>query len=495
MLLDQETLRLIFGLKLRNKRQELALSLKELSRKTGLSPSYLNEIEKGKKYPKADKIRSLSQALDIAYEDLISLHLGEELKYISSIIEKNIMKGIPFDILGIPAKNLFELIADHPKQVGTLVGTLLELARTYNIEVEEFFAATLRAYLDVHQNYFPELEKKAQSFCQKYDFKSKLYNNPKKAYDYLSSILTNLLGYDIYEKDFSSLQKEIRDLYYFVDVKKRAFFINKKLDVREKVFLLLKEVDPDYLGIKERFISSQTHSIDSFDLIYNNFQASYFASAVLFPEKEFLIETKNFFDSETWTAEAFEHWVESYPGNYSSFFHRMTQLLPKKMGIKEIFMLGSHYNTQTSDLKLDKALHLSSLHTPHRVKTNEHYCRRWVTSSLIKKLLKNKKPVRVAAQRSQFWQTPNTYLCFAMAHDHELNKNLKSCLTLGIQMDENTRKIIKFAGTVKEKEVSSTCEQCGIENCKDRVAPPTVYLEKSKDIILKEATKSLLRQI
>ena len=51
------------------------LSLFGLSKLTGLSKSYLNEIEKGKKYPKTDKIVTLSEALEVPYDHLVSLKL------------------------------------------------------------------------------------------------------------------------------------------------------------------------------------------------------------------------------------------------------------------------------------------------------------------------------------------------------------------------------------------------------------------------------------
>ncbi|MCD8540807.1 MAG: helix-turn-helix domain-containing protein, partial [Leadbetterella sp.] len=55
-----DPIRLIFGLKLKQFRLEKGWSLQELSDRSDISPSYLNEIEKGKKYPKTDKIFDLS---------------------------------------------------------------------------------------------------------------------------------------------------------------------------------------------------------------------------------------------------------------------------------------------------------------------------------------------------------------------------------------------------------------------------------------------------
>ena len=70
MLNHGQVVRLIFGLKLRELRQERNLSPAELARVCDVSVSYLNEIEKGKKYPKADKILSLSKALGVRYDQL-----------------------------------------------------------------------------------------------------------------------------------------------------------------------------------------------------------------------------------------------------------------------------------------------------------------------------------------------------------------------------------------------------------------------------------------
>lgn len=124
MLLDQETLKYIFGMKMRGLRLDKGLSLKALSEKTGMSPSYLNEIEKGKKYPKSDKIMILAKALGESYEDMISVKLKRELSLVSQLLEKNILTGVPFDLFGIPAQVVYELLSERPRKMGALIGTL-----------------------------------------------------------------------------------------------------------------------------------------------------------------------------------------------------------------------------------------------------------------------------------------------------------------------------------------------------------------------------------
>jgi len=89
MLNHGQVVRLIFGLKLRELRQERGLSPAELARGCDMSVSYLNEIEKGKKYPKADKILSLSKFLGVSYDQIDDYLEGRSVApRVSVIIEK-----------------------------------------------------------------------------------------------------------------------------------------------------------------------------------------------------------------------------------------------------------------------------------------------------------------------------------------------------------------------------------------------------------------------
>ena len=65
-----------FWLKLRQQRQK-NWSLEDLTNKTKLSKSYLNEIENGKKNPKHDKIIQLADVLNYKFDDLVSTKLDK----------------------------------------------------------------------------------------------------------------------------------------------------------------------------------------------------------------------------------------------------------------------------------------------------------------------------------------------------------------------------------------------------------------------------------
>jgi len=71
-------------MKLRQFREQAGLSLTDLGVRIKLSTSYLTEIEHGKKYPKAEKIARMAEALGRNYDDLVSIRLDEQLSPLSN---------------------------------------------------------------------------------------------------------------------------------------------------------------------------------------------------------------------------------------------------------------------------------------------------------------------------------------------------------------------------------------------------------------------------
>ena len=67
---------------------------------TGLSASYINEIEKGK-YPKAEKIMMLAEGLGVEYDDLVSISMTGRLGQISELFfSSSVLGSFPFQLLG-----------------------------------------------------------------------------------------------------------------------------------------------------------------------------------------------------------------------------------------------------------------------------------------------------------------------------------------------------------------------------------------------------------
>jgi transcriptional regulator with XRE-family HTH domain len=115
-----ENLRLIMGFKLKQFRLEKGLLLKELADKTGLSISYLSEIEKGKKYPKPEKIFQLAQSLGVSFDDLVSLQVSKEADLLPVIFTSPVIKEFPFKMYGVSPQDLLSLITGDPEKAGAL---------------------------------------------------------------------------------------------------------------------------------------------------------------------------------------------------------------------------------------------------------------------------------------------------------------------------------------------------------------------------------------
>ena len=56
-------------------------------------------VEKGKKYPKPDKINLLSEHLDVSYDELVSLKLDKNLAPIGEILQSKVLKDIEKELM------------------------------------------------------------------------------------------------------------------------------------------------------------------------------------------------------------------------------------------------------------------------------------------------------------------------------------------------------------------------------------------------------------
>ena len=163
---DSNFIKTVFGLKMKQFRQKKNFSLQDLANLTGVSKSYLNEIENGKKYPKHDKIAQLAEALSCSYDDLVSTKLDKSLAPITEILQSDFFKEIPLDLFGINKNNLISIISDAPKKVTAFINTLIEISKNYNLSKERFYFAVIRSFQELHDNYFPEIEASAKTYIQ-----------------------------------------------------------------------------------------------------------------------------------------------------------------------------------------------------------------------------------------------------------------------------------------------------------------------------------------
>ncbi|MDZ7681970.1 MAG: XRE family transcriptional regulator [Fodinibius sp.] len=474
---QEENLKAIFGLKLRQFRESRELSTQELAAKASVSASYINEIEKGKKYPKADKIMSLATALGVDYDEMVSLKLGKQLGQLSDLLKSNALQEMPLELFGIKTSDLIGLMGDEPAKFSALFQTLLEVARNYDVRVEHFLLAALRSYQELNNNYFEDIELVAYRFLQRQQWTSL----PTVPYEKLKTWLQEKHQYEIVESTFDdqSQLKNFRSVLVPGDTPK--LFVNDLLLPSQKAFVLGREIGYNILELDERPLTSSWIKVESFEQVLNNFKASYFSGALLMNRHTLVRKLEIFFENERWNPGALLDIMSYFDTTPETFTHRLTQILPHHFGLDQLFFLRFHNQPGSQKFKLSKELHLSQLHNPHRVNQSEHYCRRWVTVTLLQQLANTNRhqadsqPL-VDIQRSQFYDTDNEYLCISFARPLALSPDTNSCITLGLLENATLKRKVNFADdpNIKTRIVNESCERCPIPDCRERAAQPTI---------------------
>jgi XRE family transcriptional regulator, fatty acid utilization regulator len=499
--------KIIFGLKVRQLRNAQNASFALLAEQTGMSVSYLNEIEKGKKYPKDDKIKLLAKALNTTPESLINQTLPKNLEPVETLLQSNFLNELPLDLFGIDLAKVVEIIANAPLRVGAFISTLVELSRNYALREENFYFAALRSYLELHSNYFADIEEAVSQFVRQH----KIATNQVIPAAFLGNILENKLGYTLVENglaDYPEL-KNIRSVFV---PKSKKLLLNATLNEQQRAFQFGKELGFHALGLKERAYTSSLLRVKTFDEALNHFKAGYFSAALLMNLDAFNKDIEQFLAMDKWdNGAAFERLITKYGATPEMLFQRITNVLPQFFGLSNLFFLRFIHNLGTNQIDINKELHLNQRHQPHGNGLDEHYCRRWISISLLQDLQnteggqffeKNSKNAqnsvdngyKIGIQKSRYFQTDAEYLCFTVARRSSKARN--ASLTVGILIDEEAKKRIHFLNDpdIPSREVSTTCERCAVANCAERAAEPTVIQRRESRTKLNEALGKILEK-
>lgn len=487
--------KLIFGLKVRQLRSEKRLSFAELAVASGMSISYLNEIEKGKKYPKDDKIIALAAALDTTAADLTSGKLSKHLSPIGTLLKSQFLDDLHLEIYGIETNKVIEMLADAPSQVGAFISTLMQLSRTHSLQQEHFYFASLRSYQELHQNYFEELEFRADKFLNDSDV-NLVY--PKISTAAMYQLLTEQYNYHI---DRQELQKHaaLNTLRSYFQPHTHTLFLRNDLSLPQERFVLAREIAYNYLQIKDRNLASTPLEVRSFDHVLDNFKSAYFAVAILLHRDTLLTDLRLFFGQRTWQPQRLLDLLTKHEASPEMLMHRLTNLLPHYFGLSHLFFLRFAMNNETKEVHLTKELHLSRLHQPHANANSEHYCRRWLSLTLLDALAEQQQTASehqyiAAAQRSNYIDANgDEYLCLSIAKTGAPTPNLNVTVTIGIQITPISQQRIAFLNdpAIPTRFVNQTCERCALTDCTERVAPPRLETQRKERQIRNEILKNL----
>lgn len=500
MLTHGQIVRLIFGLKLRELRQERGLTPAELARSCDMSVSYLNEIEKGKKYPKADKILSLSKCLDVRYDQLTATTLPRRLEPIADLLSSKVLQEFPLAMYGIEPTQLFEMLANAPAKMNAFISTIFEIARNYELRQEHFFVAALRSYQEMHDNYFEDLEQDARAFMASHQ----LAAGPPASLEALETVLVEEYGYTLDRTTLAAnpvaVAGRLRSVFR---PQTKTLLLLASLTRGQQAFVLGREIGFNYLKLKERhYASPNTLELRSFEEVLNNFRASYFASALLMEEEGLVRDLAKVVGAKKWQPAALLALLTRYDVSAEMLLQRLAALLPKHFGLTSLFFLRFDQTQADAAFNLTKELHLSRLHNPHRNELHEHYCRRWVSLSLLTEARAAAALAGPAAppttlldvQRSRYLGTDDEYFSLTLARAGAPDAPAMS-VTIGLRCDEALQQQFKFLADLTAFPlviVNETCERCPLTDCRERAAPPVQVQRAARRAAYEAAVAALV---
>lgn len=474
MEINSESLRFILGIKIKQFRQNAGLSLKQLSERTQLSVSYLSEIEKGKKYPKPEKIVLLAHALDRTFDELVSLQLDDDLNPLSALLNSPVLKDFPLQQFGIGLADVFDLVNDSPSKAGAFVRTLLEISRGYDMNVEHFLLASLRSYQKMHHNYFEELEAAANDFRAQ----NRIQPSSGISQSWLEALLRDEFQCRIIYDDFSEYP-ELAPLRSICPSPKKIM-INSRLQPQQKKFILARELGYRILKLKERAKTSSWVKVETFDQIFNNFKASYFAGALLIPEQEIAKDIGPWLQNHQFDGDALSALMVKYDSTPEMFLYRMSQVMPSHFGVFKLHYMRLNHDLVRDSIHITKELNLTNVFIPRSIGPGEHQCRRWAATASLKELAKEPhemNDVQVSAQRSTFVERGKTFFNIAVVRSKSLGQQTNTGMTLGFLIDDTFKAQASFWNDqdVPDSNVNETCERCPLTDCESRVAEPTLF--------------------
>jgi transcriptional regulator with XRE-family HTH domain len=488
MISDNDIVKLILGFKIKHLRLQQKISYQKLAQATGMSVSYLSDIEKGKKYPKPDKINALAQAFKLDYDELVSTRADKKLRPVIELLNSGFFKFFPLDEFGISPDKLIDVFSNSPDRISAFISTILKMVRSYQIEKEHFYRIALRSYQDMHDNYFPELEKEVQSFKKEKKLKKKL----PLGFDVLEDLLRS--EYDITVDRVSlSKNRKLRQFRSYYEPKKKVLYINQDLQEGQESFILAKELGFQYLKIEERSFETELNKEASFEKLLSNFKASYFAAALLMDAEELVKDIELIARSTTWKSSLISKLLQKYQVTPETLLQRFTNILPHYFNIKDLFFIRLQSTNDLIKYDITKELHLSQLHNPYHTELDEHLCHRWVSISSIKNIRTKKVDALIDAQVSEYWQTNSAYFCISVAEPDNYAGDGAGSITLGLLMNDTLKGTFNFIKDpdLRVKTVHTTCERCSIPDCDNRVSPPTYVHKKKLEEELAEELKGL----
>ena len=462
---DLKKTNLKIGPKIKAFRRQLGIQANKLSEQIGISASYLNLIESGKRNVDSNLIIKICSELRINVSDLTSksdLNLEND---ISELLSDEIFEDL--DILGPEVK---DLVASNPKMAKALIklgdnfkqkdhdivnkvenisGKIIDSRRA------AFPGEVIADFLQENKNYFPKLEEFANNIFQE------VKQNNRTRYIALCEFLKR--KYDVQVKDV--IPEEGKPFSKIYKEKEKVLLLSDYISLETKKLYAAAQIA--HIGAKDqinfylsnfKFPSNEAKELSRIALL------NYCGAAILMPYELFHKECKNLkYDLELLQ--------NTFATSFEQVAHRVTCLQdPKLPGIP------FHFLRVDVAGNISKRLSLSGIEIPRYGGA----CPRWNVYSAFSR------PGVIQAAVSKM-SNGEKYVCIARTVEKGVGRygQKKSMLSIGLGCEAKYAKDFIYTENLdlndkkSELPIGVSCRTCDRLDCSQRAFPP---LHKKFDV-------------
>ena len=453
------------GPKIKSFRRQLGLQANKLAEQLGISASYLNLIESGKRKIDGDLLLKVCEELKIELSDLTNKSDLNLVNDISELLDDKLFEDL--DIVGPEVKDLVNTnpkiakalikLGDNFKQkdheiinkVENLSGKIIDSRKT------AFPGEVISDFLQEKKNYFPKLEEFANNVFEK------VQKNNRTRYVALCEFLKT--EYSITVKDL--IPDEGRPFSKIFDKNKKELLLSdynsletKKLHAAAQIAQegAMKEIN-DYLS-EFKFPTEESKRLTQIALL------NYCGAAILMPYKLFHSECKKLkYDLELLQ--------NTFATSFEQVAHRVTSLQdPKLPGIP------FHFLRVDVAGNISKRFSLSGIEIPRYGGA----CPRWNVYSAFSR------PGVIQAAVSKM-TNGEKYVCIARTVEKGVGRygQKKSMLSIGLGCEAKYAKDFVYTENLSlsdkktEIPIGVSCRTCDRLDCSQRAFPP---LHKKFDV-------------
>ncbi len=453
------------GPKIKSFRRQLGLQANKLAEQLGISPSYLNLIESGKRKIDGDLLLKVCEELKIELSDLTNKSDLNLVNDISELLDDQLFEDL--DIVGPEVKDLVNTnpkiaralikLGDNYKQkdneiinkVETLSGKIIDSRKT------SFPGEVISDFLQDKQNYFPKLEEFANKIFEKVQV------NNRTRYIALCDFLNS--EYSIKVKDV--IPEEDKPFSKIFNKSKKELLLSdynsletKKLHAAAQIAQEGAEEEINSYLSEFKFPSDEAKRLTKIALL------NYCGAAILMPYKLFHSECKKLkYDLELLQ--------NTFATSFEQVAHRVTCLQDPKLP-------GIPFHMLRVDIagNISKRFSLSGIEIPRyggacpRWNVYSAFTRPGVIQAAVSKMTNGKK-----------------YVCIARTVEKGVGRygQKKSMLSIGLGCEAKYAKDFVYTENLNlndkktEIPIGVSCRTCDRLDCSQRAFPP---LHKKFDV-------------